>query len=258
VPLSCYRPPRPRHDGTTATRQSAPSSSQLTSPSLRYKRLPLYTPEIIDTYATCSPSSFDELPPHVFKIAAAAYNRLMDTRQPQAMLIPGESGAGKTETTKLALGLLTHAASLRGATTDVAGKLMGANPLLEALGNAKTVRNNNSSRFGKFVSINYSAKGSIESSTVHSYLLEKSRVIAPNPGERNYHIFYQMCAGAAGVYPELRLKEEPSMYYYLRMGGSVEVEGMDDAAEFKDVLKSLKVRVAVAAAAAAATTGVQA
>ena len=151
-----------------------------------YKFLPIYTPAIIDLYRT---RGSKDLAPHVFTIADDAYASLTEKRLSQSIIISGESGAGKTECTKQCLQYLAEVA---GSSTNVEAKILQANPILEAFGNAKTVRNNNSSRFGKYTEIFFSKRGEINGARNTNYLLEKSRVVQVTRDERNYHIFYQV------------------------------------------------------------------
>jgi len=132
-----------------------------------------------------------EAAPHTFVVADVAYKSMKRWRRGQSILISGESGAGKTETTKHALTFLSEVA---GGASGVEQKVLSANPLLEAFGNAKTLRNNNSSRFGKLMCLAFGATFEISGCSTDNYLLEKSRVAAQGPNERNYHIFYMMCA----------------------------------------------------------------
>ena len=149
-----------------------------------FKWLPVYTAQHVAEYAKGDPESA----PHPFKTTMAAYNGLRESRCAQAILISGESGAGKTETTKQCLKMLSDCAG--GGTKGEAGveeRLLSTNPVLETLGNAKTVRNDNSSRFGKFMQIHFDAAFRIKGCDVVDYLLEKSRVTSPGPNERSYH-----------------------------------------------------------------------
>ena len=130
------------------------------------------------------------LPPHVFQVAAAAHTALTLEYKDQAILISGESGAGKTEATKHCLAFMAEVA---GSDSAVETQVLQANPLLEAFGNAKTVRNNNSSRFGRWIEIHFDNSGSIASARIEQYLLEKSRVVHQAVSERSYHIFYMLC-----------------------------------------------------------------
>ncbi|KAI5189022.1 myosin heavy chain 9/10/11/14 [Nematocida sp. AWRm77] len=156
-----------------------------------YKSLPIYTKEFVGKYAEVQKR--EEAPPHIYAVATEAYHLMRNTRVPQTILITGESGAGKTENTKYAIGFLTKiSGNLEQGTGLLEERLMWANPLLEAFGNAQTERNNNSSRFGKFIRIDFGERGEITGGSVERYLLEASRVTKQSPGERNYHIFYAL------------------------------------------------------------------
>ncbi|KAG7236925.1 hypothetical protein INR49_000106, partial [Caranx melampygus] len=150
----------------------------------------LYSPETIKQYQG---RSLGTLPPHVYAIADKAYRDMKVLKMSQSIIVSGESGAGKTENTKFVLRYLTTS---YGTGQDIDERIVEANPLLEAFGNAKTVRNNNSSRFGKFVEIHFNEKNAVVGGFVSHYLLEKSRICRQSPEERNYHIFYRLCAGA--------------------------------------------------------------
>jgi myosin heavy subunit len=152
-----------------------------------FKQLPIYTVNAMADFAHSSPNRLD--PPHTFAIANSAFQNMSKEGSNQAVLISGESGAGKTEATKQCFNFL---AEIAGSELQLEQKILNANPILEAFGNAKTLRNNNSSRFGRWTEINFSSKGQIIGASIENYLLEKSRVVHQNSGERNYHIFYQV------------------------------------------------------------------
>ena len=135
------------------------------------------------------------LAPHVYEVAAAAYGSLRVRGRSQSVIINGESGAGKTETTKIILRFLTHAAG--GGGEELARRIHESSPVLEAFGNCKTLRNDNSSRFGKFLRLHFTSGGALCGGSVERYLLEKSRVVQQEPGERSFHAFYHLCAGAS-------------------------------------------------------------
>ncbi|CAI5962950.1 unnamed protein product [Closterium sp. NIES-65] len=160
-----------------------------------FQRLPhLYDVHMMEQYRG---SRLGELSPHVFAIAETSFRAMVDYKLSQSILVSGESGAGKTETTKL---LMQYLAYMGGRATEgrsVEAQVLESNPLLEAFGNAKTVRNNNSSRFGKFVEIQFDESGRISGAAVRTYLLERSRVVQISDPERNYHCFYQLCSGAS-------------------------------------------------------------
>uniref|UniRef100_A0A6B2KWF1 Myosin motor domain-containing protein n=1 Tax=Arcella intermedia TaxID=1963864 RepID=A0A6B2KWF1_9EUKA len=198
-----------------------------------YKMLPLYTPAMMEKY---SKRGDKELPPHPFIIGDRCYLNLWDDDgQNQSILVSGESGAGKTEATKV---ILNYLADVAGSSSGVEQKILRANPILEAFGNAKTIRNNNSSRFGKWMEIHFDKKRSICGARILSYLLEKSRVPWQTPNERNYHIFYQLLKGAEpALLKELGLGTVQD-YVYTSKSGCTAVDGMDDAHEFNETKKS--------------------
>ncbi|CAK5025246.1 unnamed protein product [Meloidogyne enterolobii] len=203
-----------------------------------YKRLPIYTESVIKSYIG---KRRNEMPPHLFAVADEAYRNMVQDRENQSMLITGESGAGKTENTKKVISYF----AIVGATQQAAEKKEGqkggtleeqivqTNPVLEAFGNAKTVRNNNSSRFGKFIRVHFSGSGKLAGGDIEHYLLEKSRVVRQAPGERCYHIFYQIMSGFdSGLRAKLQLTNELS-YYHFQSQGELTIEGVDDKEEMK-------------------------
>ncbi|XP_051152205.1 myosin-2-like isoform X2 [Andrographis paniculata] len=178
--------------------------------------------------------------PHVYTVADAAYNAMMADDASQSIIISGESGAGKTETAKIALQYL----ALSGSSGGLQSEILQTSCILEAFGNAKTSRNDNSSRFGKLVEIYFSAVGEICGAKIQTFLLEKSRVIELAQGERSYHIFYQLCDGApSDLRDSLRLKKACD-YSYLNQSDCLEIHGVDDAKQFHilmGALNSLKI-----------------
>jgi len=189
--------------------------------------LPIYTPEIVQKYLKDSHSQ----PPHIFAVADRCFKDMISQARNQCVLISGESGAGKTEATKLILQFL---AAITQKHSQIEQQILEVNPILEAFGNAKTIRNNNSSRFGRFTEIQFSQKlDVIVGATVTEYLLEKSRISFQAPNERSYHVFYQMLAGAS----QEEIKEldllEPKEYRYLNQSGCVSVEGINDEEDFE-------------------------
>ncbi|XP_015784428.1 myosin-IB [Tetranychus urticae] len=203
-----------------------------------YRSLDLYSNNFIEQYRNVN---FYELPPHIFAIADTAYRLMKDECRDQCILISGESGSGKTEASKKILNYLA-AASKHLATVDrVKDKLVQSNPVLEAFGNAKTIKNDNSSRFGKYMDIEFDYLGNPRGGHITNYLLEKSRVIHQNKGERNFHIFYQLISGVdEKLLSKLQLRRDPSMYYYLNQGESFDVTGIDDAHHFNLVKSALQ------------------
>uniref|UniRef100_A0A8C4UEW8 Myosin XVA n=1 Tax=Falco tinnunculus TaxID=100819 RepID=A0A8C4UEW8_FALTI len=177
-----------------------------------------------------------ENPPHLFAIANVAYSKVMDAKHNQCIVISGESGSGKTEATKLILRYLAAVSQKR----STAPQILEATPLLESFGNAKTVRNNNSSRFGKFVEI-FLEDGLICGAITSQYLLEKSRVVFQAKSERNYHIFYEMLAGLPAQQRQRYCLQGAETYYYLNQGGNCEIPGKDDAEDFRRLLNTMEV-----------------
>eukprot|EP01041_Mallomonas_annulata_P009509 gene9509-19762_t len=170
-----------------------------------FERLPVYTTEAFEKYYTQTDSKME---PHVYQMSDRAYRKMFvdrfdpDKRENQTVLVNGESGAGKTESTKQVLKYLSLVSSnvasklgLGSAAANVESQIVASNPITESFGNAKTSRNNNSSRFGKFIELGYSPDGYIEGATIRTYLLETVRISTQFKGERNYHIFYEIDAG---------------------------------------------------------------
>jgi myosin heavy subunit len=204
-----------------------------------FKLLPLYTPEMLDKYKE---QGSRNLPPHVFATADNAYKQMLSENESQSCVISGESGAGKTEATKLILQFVAEVSGRAGGSTEgsIEQQILQANPVMEAFGNAKTTRNNNSSRFGKLISIKFDAAGAIVGGQIHHYLLEKVRVTTQNEQERNYHIFYQILAGVEAD-PELKTAlgiTEAEDYHYTNQSGVTSIEGLSDEKEFEDVLNA--------------------
>eukprot|EP01027_Heterolobosea_sp_BB2_P019756 GEZU01027812.1.p1 GENE.GEZU01027812.1~~GEZU01027812.1.p1 ORF type:complete len:1956 (-),score=1147.30 GEZU01027812.1:298-6141(-) len=202
-----------------------------------FKNLGIYTPEFVDNFKG---KRREDVPPHIFAVADAAYRAMLNDRRNQSMLITGESGAGKTENTKKVIQYLT---SIAGHSTggSLEQQILRCNPVMEAFGNAKTTRNNNSSRFGKFIEIQFNAAGYIAGCSIQTYLLEKSRVVSQGERERNFHIFYQLLEGASDEMVEKYSLLEPAAYNYLNKSGCYKVDGINDEAEFRDLLQSLSI-----------------
>ncbi|KAK3027503.1 hypothetical protein RJ639_040218, partial [Escallonia herrerae] len=194
-----------------------------------FTKLPhLYNVHMMEQYKG---APFGDLSPHVFAVADASYRAMMSEGQSQSILVSGESGAGKTETTKLIMQYLTYVGG-RAASDDrtVEQQVLESNPLLEAFGNARTVRNDNSSRFGKFVEIQFDANGRISGAAIRTYLLERSRVVQITDPERNYHCFYQLCA--SGRDAENYKLGHPSNFHYLNQSKVYELDGVSSAEEY--------------------------
>ncbi|XP_058013761.1 unconventional myosin-XV [Ahaetulla prasina] len=178
-----------------------------------------------------------ENPPHLFAITNVAYSKLRDAKLNQCIIISGESGSGKTEATKLILRYLAAINQKHLATQQI----LEATPLLESFGNAKTVRNDNSSRFGKFVELFLEDNGLICGAITSQYLLEKSRVIFQAKNERNYHIFYEMLAGLPTQQKQMFCLQGAETYYYLNQGGNCEIPGKTDLEDFHRLLDTMEV-----------------
>ncbi|XP_058063778.1 myosin heavy chain 95F isoform X1 [Anopheles bellator] len=169
----------------------------------------LYSHETLKRY---SGRSIGELTPHVYAIADKAIRDMRTLKMSQSIIVSGESGAGKTESTKYLLKFLCDSGSAAG---PIEQKILDANPILEAFGNAKTTRNNNSSRFGKFIEVHYDRHCQVVGGHISHYLLEKSRICTQSPDERNYHVFYLLCAGAPPALREKLALTRPDDYRYL-------------------------------------------
>ncbi|CAH0716861.1 unnamed protein product, partial [Brenthis ino] len=198
-----------------------------------YYDLPIYGDETIMAYRG---QSMGDLDPHIFAVSEEAYTKLERERQDQSIIVSGESGAGKTVSAKYAMRYFA-AVGGNASETQVERKVLASSPIMEAIGNAKTTRNDNSSRFGKFIEIHFDQQYRISGASMRTYLLEKSRVVYQSAGERNYHIFYQLCA-AADYMPELKLDHQDS-FHYLNQGGSPEIDGVDDLRTFNETKNAL-------------------
>ncbi|XP_014245711.1 myosin heavy chain, muscle isoform X26 [Cimex lectularius] len=199
-----------------------------------YKRFPVYTLRCAKLYRG---KRRNEVPPHIFAISDGAYVNMLTNKENQSMLITGESGAGKTENTKKVIayfatvgasGKKDEAAEKKGTLED---QVVQTNPVLEAFGNAKTVRNDNSSRFGKFIRIHFGPSGKLAGADIETYLLEKARVISQQTLERSYHIFYQIMSGAVkGLKAMCLLSNNVNDYYFVSQGKTT-INGVDDGEE---------------------------
>ncbi|CAN6465948.1 unnamed protein product [Victoria cruziana] len=203
-----------------------------------FTKLPhLYNVHMMEQYKG---KPLGELSPHVFAVADAAYRAMMNEGRSQSILVSGESGAGKTETTKLIMQYLTYVGG-RAAGDDrtVEQQVLESNPLLEAFGNAKTVRNDNSSRFGKFVEIQFDKRGRISGAAIRTYLLERSRVVQITDPERNYHCFYQLCS--SGKDAEKYKVGNPSSFNYLNQSKTYELDGINNAEEYLKTRRAMDI-----------------
>uniref|UniRef100_A0A0E0CLR9 Myosin motor domain-containing protein n=1 Tax=Oryza meridionalis TaxID=40149 RepID=A0A0E0CLR9_9ORYZ len=195
-----------------------------------FQRLPhLYNNHMMEIYKG---AGFGELSPHPFAIADRAYRYMMNYGVSQAILVSGESGAGKTESTKMLMQYLAFmGGKVQSGGRSVQQQVLESNPVLEAFGNAKTVRNNNSSRFGKFVEIQFDQSGKISGAAIRTYLLERSRVCQISDPERNYHCFYMLCSAPAEERERYKLGD-PASFHYLNQSNCIKLDGMDDSSEY--------------------------
>ncbi|XP_047907006.1 unconventional myosin-VIIa isoform X1 [Anser cygnoides] len=200
-----------------------------------YQLLPIYSPEQIRLYTN---KKIGEMPPHIFAIADNCYFNMQRNNKDQCCIISGESGAGKTESTKLILQFL---AAISGQHSWIEQQVLEANPILEAFGNAKTIRNDNSSRFGKYIDIHFNKRGAIEGAKIEQYLLEKSRVCRQAQDERNYHVFYCMLRGMTAEQKKKLGLGKATDYNYLAMGNCTTCDGRDDSKEYANIRSAMKV-----------------
>ncbi|KAM6920340.1 unconventional myosin-VIIb-like isoform 1-T1 [Lycodopsis pacificus] len=202
-----------------------------------YQDFPLYSGDQVQLYHG---RKLGELPPHIFAIAESCYCNLMRHLRNQCCIISGESGAGKTESTKL---ILQYLAAVSGELSEkrIEQQILESNPILEAFGNAKTIRNDNSSRFGKYLEIFFNKDGVIEGARVEQYLLEKSRVCHQAPEERNYHMFYCMLAGVTAEEKKTLSLGDAKEYKFLSKGSSIVCGGRDDAKDYKRIRSAMKI-----------------
>uniref|UniRef100_A0AAR2JDQ5 Myosin IXA n=1 Tax=Pygocentrus nattereri TaxID=42514 RepID=A0AAR2JDQ5_PYGNA len=176
-----------------------------------FKFLPIYNPKYVKMYDN---HQLGKLEPHIYAVADVAYHAMLQRRRNQCIVISGESGSGKTQSTNFLIHHLT-ALSQKGFASGVEQIILGAGPVLEAFGNAKTAHNNNSSRFGKFIQVNYQESGAVRGAYVEKYLLEKSRLVYQEHNERNYHVFYYLLAGASEEERKAFHLLQPEEYHYL-------------------------------------------
>ncbi|OPJ70589.1 unconventional myosin-Vc isoform A [Patagioenas fasciata monilis] len=199
-----------------------------------YKQLPIYGDAIIHAY---SGQNMGDMDPHIFAVAEEAYKQMARNNKNQSIIVSGESGAGKTVSARYAMRYFATV-SRSSSNARVEDKVLASNPITEAVGNAKTTRNDNSSRFGKYTEISFDQQYQIIGANMRTYLLEKSRVVFQSENERNYHIFYQLCASA--MQPEFKHLKLGSAeeFNYTRMGGSAVIEGVDDRANMVETQKT--------------------
>ena len=204
-----------------------------------FRDLGIYTEQVLESYKG---KNRLEVPPHVFAIAESAYYNMNAYKENQCIIISGESGAGKTEAAKR---IMQYIANVSGGSNtqiqETKDMVLATNPLLESFGNAKTLRNNNSSRFGKYLEIQFNSQGEPVGANINNYLLEKSRVVGQIVNERNFHIFYQFTKAAPQQYRESFGLQQPQSYLYTSKSKCYDVDGIDDHADFKDTVNAMKV-----------------
>ncbi|XP_044139382.1 LOW QUALITY PROTEIN: unconventional myosin-Vb, partial [Bufo gargarizans] len=194
-----------------------------------YEQLPIYGEDVIYAY---SGQNMGDMDPHIFAVAEEAYKQMARDEKNQSIIVSGESGAGKTVSAKYAM---RYFATVGGSAseTNVEEKVLASSPIMEAIGNAKTTRNDNSSRFGKYIQIGFDKRYHIIGANMRTYLLEKSRVVFQAEDERNYHIFYQLCASAGlPEFADLSLSQAEE-FFYTSQGGDIAIDGVDDADDFE-------------------------
>ncbi|XP_062897777.1 myosin IEb [Mobula hypostoma] len=203
-----------------------------------FKAMPYFTDREIELYQGVAQY---ENPPHIYALADNMYRNMMIDSENQCVIISGESGAGKTVGAKFIMSYISKVSGGGPKVQQVKDIILKSNPLLEAFGNAKTVRNNNSSRFGKYFEIQFSRGGEPDGGKISNFLLEKSRVVSQNPGERNFHIYYQLLEGAD---PEDRTNlgvTTPDYYYYLNQSATYNIDDVSDKQEFAETLNAMTV-----------------
>ncbi|KAK9128425.1 hypothetical protein Syun_017222 [Stephania yunnanensis] len=204
-----------------------------------FRRLPhLYDVHMMEQYTG---AAFGELSPHLFAVADTSYRAMINEQASQSILVSGESGAGKTETTKMLMRYLAFMGGRSGTEgRTVEQQVLESNPVLEAFGNAKTVKNNNSSRFGKFVEIQFDKRGKISGAAVRTYLLERSRVCQVSDPERNYHCFYMLCSAPPEDVKKFKLGD-PRSFRYLNQTNCYEVANVNDAREYLETRNAMDI-----------------
>eukprot|EP00039_Didymoeca_costata_P014654 m.239349 g.239349 ORF g.239349 m.239349 type:complete len:2341 (+) comp16067_c0_seq1:94-7116(+) len=238
--------------------QDLHQGSLLYNIALRYsqKKIYCFTGSIlvaVNPYQHFNPSPYDmvhvkkydgqmigTLPPHIFAIGAGALGSMRKASKDQCIIISGESGAGKTESTKL---IMQYLAAVNPAKSLIREQILESSPLLESFGNAKTIRNHNSSRFGKYTEIHYDKQGNINGSRIRQYLLEKSRLCSQQENERNYHIFYEMLEGLGQQDQALKKKlvlTRAEDYFYLNQGNAARISVKDDVSDYINVERALQ------------------
>lgn len=203
-----------------------------------FKQMPYFTDREIELYQGAAQY---ENPPHIYALTDNMYRNMLIDGENQCVIISGESGAGKTVAAKYIMGYISKVSGGGDKVQHVKDIILQSNPLLEAFGNAKTVRNNNSSRFGKYFEIQFSRGGEPDGGKISNFLLEKSRVVSQNEHERNFHIYYQLIEGASQEQRQNLGIMSPDYYYYLNQSDTYQVEGTDDRNDFHETMNAMQV-----------------
>ncbi|XP_036399414.1 unconventional myosin-Ie isoform X2 [Megalops cyprinoides] len=203
-----------------------------------FKQMPYFGDKEVEMYQGAAQY---ENPPHIYALADNMYRNMMIDRENQCVIISGESGAGKTVAAKYIMSYISRVSGGGPKVQHVKDIILQSNPLLEAFGNAKTVRNNNSSRFGKYFEIRFSSGGEPDGGKISNFLLEKSRVVMRNPGERSFHIFYQLIEGASGDQKSSLGITNLDYYNYLNQSGSYKVDDINDKSDFQETMHAMNV-----------------
>ncbi|XP_046696480.1 unconventional myosin-Ie isoform X2 [Silurus meridionalis] len=203
-----------------------------------FKQMPYFGDKEVEMYQGAAQY---ENPPHIYALADNMYRNMMIERESQCVIISGESGAGKTVAAKYIMSYVSRVSGGGPRVQHVKDIILQSNPLLEAFGNAKTLRNNNSSRFGKYFEIQFSSGGEPDGGKISNFLLEKSRVVTRNPGERSFHIFYQLIEGATADQKSTLGITNLDYYSYLNQSGSYKVDDIDDKHDFQETRHAMNV-----------------
>uniref|UniRef100_A0A674KBR8 Myosin IF n=1 Tax=Terrapene triunguis TaxID=2587831 RepID=A0A674KBR8_9SAUR len=203
-----------------------------------FKQMPYFTDREVELYQGAAQY---ENPPHIYALTDNMYRNMLIDGENQCVIISGESGAGKTVAAKYIMGYISKVSGGGEKVQHVKDIILQSNPLLEAFGNAKTVRNNNSSRFGKYFEIQFSRGGEPDGGKIYNFLLEKSRVVNQNESERNFHIYYQLIEGASQEQQQNLGIMTPDYYYYLNQSETYKVDGTDDRSDFHETMNAMQV-----------------
>ncbi|XP_069734098.1 unconventional myosin-If isoform X2 [Phaenicophaeus curvirostris] len=203
-----------------------------------FKQMPYFTDREVELYQGAAQY---ENPPHIYALTDNMYRNMLIDGENQCVIISGESGAGKTVAAKYIMGYISKVSGGGEKVQHVKDIILQSNPLLEAFGNAKTIRNNNSSRFGKYFEIQFSRGGEPDGGKISNFLLEKSRVVSQNECERNFHIYYQLIEGASQEQRQNLGIMSPDYYYYLNQSDTYQVEGTDDHSDFHETMNAMQV-----------------